>query len=508
MEETSELRQQRLRKLEEIRQLGINPYPYAYEVSHTSKGILDSFEHFESSQEKVSIAGRLMTVRRHGKTSFAHVEDDAGRLQIYIRLDDVGQEAFDLFQLFDIGDIIGVRGHVFRTRTGEVTVQVETVTLLSKSLRPLPEKWHGLRDKEIRYRQRYLDLIMNPDVKETFRMRTEIIRALRSFLDARGFLEVETPVLQPIYGGASARPFITHHNALDVDFYLRIADELYLKRLIVGGFEKVYEFAKDFRNEGMDRTHQPEFTQMELYQAYIDYNDLMELVEEMISTVAQRVLGKTDIAYQGHRIDLSPPWERLSLFESIQKYADADLYGKNVDELRAFCDERNLKVDERLGPGKLIDEIYSELVEPYLMQPTFIKDHPVDMSPLAKRHRDKSDLTERFEPVIGGGEIGNAFSELNDPLDQRERFEQQRKLLEDGDEEAQVLDEDFLRAMEYGMPPMAGLGIGIDRLVMLFTNSPSIRDVILFPQMRPEREGDTHGMSDDDPVDNQKKQTA
>jgi lysyl-tRNA synthetase class 2 len=277
VEETSDLRQQRLRKLEEIRKLGINPYPYTYEVSHTSKRIIDSYEQFESSQEKVSIAGRLMTVRRHGKTSFAHVEDDAARIQIYIRVDDVGQEVFDLFQLFDIGDIIGVQGTVFRTRTGEITVKVETVTLLSKSLRPLPEKWHGLRDKEIRYRQRYLDLIMNPDVKEAFRIRTEIIRALRSFLDERGFLEVETPVLQPIYGGASARPFITHHNALDVDFYLRIADELYLKRLIVGGFEKVYEFAKDFRNEGMDRTHQPEFTQMELYQAYVDYNDLWNL---------------------------------------------------------------------------------------------------------------------------------------------------------------------------------------------------------------------------------------
>jgi lysyl-tRNA synthetase class 2 len=315
---------------------------------------------------------------------------------------------------------------------------------------------------------------------------------MRSFLDERGFLEVETPVLQPIYGGASARPFTTHHNALDVDFYLRIADELYLKKLIVGGFKKVYEFAKDFRNEGMDRTHQPEFTQLELYQAFIDYNDLMKLVEEMISTVAQKVLDTMEIEYQGQRIDLTPPWKRMSLFESIQKYTNVDLYGKSIEELRAFCDEHDMEVEEHFGTGKLIDEIYSELVEPHLIQPTFITNHPVEMSPLAKRHRDNPNLTERFEPVIGGGEIGNAFSELNDPIDQRERFMQQQKLLEAGDEEAQVLDEDFLRAMEYGMPPMAGIGIGIDRLVMLFTNSPSIRDVILFPQMRPEREGDTH----------------
>ena len=497
MEETSELRQHRLRKLEEIRQLGINPYPYKYDMSHSSKTILDNFEQLASSQEKVSIAGRLMTIRGHGKTSFAHIEDEAGRIQIYVRRDDVGEEIFNLFQLFDIGDIIGVHGPVFKTRTGEITVMVETVTLLSKSLRPLPEKWHGLRDKEIRFRQRYLDLIMNPEVKEAFRIRTEIIKALRSFLDERGFLEVETPVLQPIYGGASARPFITHHNALDVDFYLRIADELYLKRLIVGGFEKVYEFAKDFRNEGMDRTHQPEFTQMELYQAYIDYKDLMKLVEEMISTVAQQVLGKMEIEYQGQNINLAPPWQRMTLFEAIQKYTDIDLYGKNIEELRAFCDERGLEPDDGLGEGKLIDEIYSELVEPNLIQPTFITDHPVEMSPLAKRHRENPNLTERFEPVMGGGEIGNAFSELNDPIDQRERFMQQQKLLEAGDEEAQVLDEDFLRAMEYGMPPMAGLGIGIDRLAMLFTNSPSIRDVILFPQMKPEREGDTQIPSDD-----------
>ncbi|MFQ6093560.1 MAG: lysine--tRNA ligase, partial [bacterium] len=322
MEETSELRQQRLRKLEEIRKLGVNPYPHKFEISHSSRTILDTFDQLESSKTKVSIAGRLMTVRRHGRTSFAHLADDAGQIQVYIRSDDVGEQIYGLFQLLDIGDIIGVQGPVFRTRTGETTVLVEDLTLLCKSLRPLPEKWHGLRDKEIRYRQRYLDLIMNPEVKEAFRIRTEVIRAMRAFLDGRGFLEVETPVLQPLYGGASAHPFITHHNALDVDFYLRIADELYLKRLIVGSFEKVYEFAKDFRNEGMDRTHQPEFTQMELYQAYVDYNDLMALVEEMISSVALKVLGKNDIEYQGERIDLAPPWRRMSLFESIQKYTD------------------------------------------------------------------------------------------------------------------------------------------------------------------------------------------
>ena len=491
MEETSELRQQRRKKLEQIRTQGINPHPYTYDVSHSSQTILNTFEELESSKTKVSIAGRIMTVRRHGKTSFAHMSDEAGQIQIYIRLDNVGERAFDLFKLFDIGDIIGVMGPVFRTRTGEVTVMVESLTLLCKSLRPLPEKWHGLRDKEIRYRQRYLDLIMNPEVKETFRIRTEVIRVMRNFLDERGFLEVETPVLQPIYGGASARPFITHHNALDVDFYLRIADELYLKRLIVGGFEKVYEFAKDFRNEGMDRTHQPEFTQMELYQAYIDYNDLMALVEEMISTVADKVLGSMEFEYQGQHIDVSPPWQRMSLFESIKSYTDVDLYGKSIDDLRTFCKERDLEVEDSYGAGKLIDEIYSEFVEPNLIQPTFITDHPVEMSPLAKRHRTNPHLTERFEPVIGGGEIGNAFTELNDPIDQRERFEMQRLLREAGDEEAQVLDEDFLRALEYGMPPTSGLGIGIDRLVMLFTDSPSIRDVILFPQMRPEGGADT-----------------
>lgn len=498
MDETSELRQQRIKKLGDIRNAGINPYPYRFALSHSSKAIIESFDELESSKEKVSMAGRIKTVRLHGKTCFAHLADDTGHIQIYIRRDDVGEDVFSLFRLFDIGDIVGITGPVFKTRTDEITIKVEDITLLSKSLRPLPEKWHGLRDKEIRYRQRYLDLIMNPEVKEAFRIRTEVIRSMRSFLDERGFLEVETPVLQPIYGGASARPFMTHHNALDVDFYLRIADELYLKRLIVGGFEKVYEFAKDFRNEGMDRTHQPEFTQMELYQAYIDYNDLMVLVEEMISTVAQQVLGTMEIEYQGQHIDLSPPWERISLFESIEKFSKVDISQMDVDGLRGFCRERDLEIDEDLHRGQLIDEIYSELVESNLIQPTFITDHPVEMSPLAKRHRNNPDLTERFEPVIGGGEIGNAFSELNDPLDQRERFEQQRKLLEAGDEEAQVLDEDFLRALEYGMPPTGGLGIGIDRLVMLFTDSPSIRDVILFPQMRPEGGAEVREVSAED----------
>lgn len=496
MEELSDLRQQRLKKLEDIRQRGANPYPYAFALTHSTQMIKDAFPELEASKTAVSIAGRIMTMRQHGKTSFAHIADSAGQIQMYIRKDDAGEEVYDLFQLFDIGDIIGVTGPAFRTRAGEITVLAGKIMLLSKSLRPLPEKWHGLRDKEIRYRQRYLDLIMNPDVRKTFRMRSEVIRTMRNFLDQKGFLEVETPVLQPIYGGASARPFVTHHHTLDVDFYLRIADELYLKRLIVGGFEKVYEFAKDFRNEGMDRTHQPEFTQMELYQAYIDYHQMMDLVEEMISTVALQVLGTTRIEYQGQSIDLSPPWRRLTLFEAIKTYTGADLCGQDIVVLRAFCQEKGLELEPGLGAGKIIDEIYSEYVEPHLIQPTFIMDHPVEMSPLAKRHRNNPHLTERFEPVIGGGEIGNAFSELNDPIDQRERFEQQRRLLEQGDEEAQILDEDFIRALEYGMPPTAGLGIGIDRLVMLLSNSPSIRDVILFPQMRPERDSQSeHGES-------------
>lgn len=484
--ELDRLRQQRLRKLEEIRNSRINPYPYKFEPTHSSKEIIDSFEALNSSEEEVSLAGRLMAIRKHGKTCFAHLQDGAGRIQIYLRVDDVGQKLQNFYRFFDIGDFIGARGSAFKTRTGEITVRVKDFQLLSKSLLPLPEKWHGLRDREARYRRRYLDLIMNIEAREVFVTRTRIIQAIRRFLDQHGFLEVETPILQPIYGGASARPFLTHHNALGIDLYLRIADELYLKRLIVGGFERVYEFGKDFRNEGMDRLHNPEFTQLELYQAYADYFDMMEMVEQMVSTVAEELLGTTTIEYQGEKIDLAPPWRRLSFFEAIEEYVGADLYGKDESEIKRLGEEMGLQLDEKLGVGKMLDEIYAELVELRLIQPTFVMDHPVELSPLAKRHRDDPNLSERFEPVICGKELGNAFSELNDPLDQRQRFLEQIVFRELGDEQAQVLDEDFLMALEYGMPPTGGLGLGIDRLTMLFTNSPSIRDVIFFPQMRPE----------------------
>lgn len=479
-------REQRIRKLEKLRSSGINPYPYKFEVSHSSREIIDDFEALNSSEREVSVAGRLMTIRKHGKVCFAHIQDGTGQIQIYLRVNELGEGLDNFYRFFDIGDFIGVKGTVFRTRTGEVTIQVKDFQLLSKSLRPLPEKWHGLRDKELRYRRRYLDLIMNPQVRETFVTRSRVIQAMRRFLDQRGFLEVETPILQPIYGGASARPFTTYHNALDIDLYLRIADELYLKRLIVGGFERVYEFGKDFRNEGMDRFHNPEFTQLELYQIYADYYDMMEITEEMICTVAEEILGTWVIEYQGERIDLTPPWRRVRFFEAIEEYVGVDLYGKDEVEIRRIGGELGLELGERFGMGKMLDEIYSELVEPRLIQPTFVMDHPVELSPLAKRHREDPRFAERFELVICGKEMGNAFSELNDPLDQRQRFMEQMEMRRQGDEEAQVLDEDFLMALEYGMPPTGGLGLGIDRLVMLFTDSPSIRDVILFPQMRPE----------------------
>ena len=403
----------------------------------------------------------------------------------------------EIFKLLDIGDIIGVKGEVFSTRTGEITIKVSQLELLSKTLRTLPivkEKVQGderivydkFADKELRYRQRYVDLIVNSEVRNVFTIRSKIISAMRNYLDKQGYLEVETPVLQPVYGGASARPFVTHHNALDMELYLRIADELYLKRLIVGGYEGVYEISKDFRNEGIDRFHNPEFTMMELYIAYQDYHYMMELVEQMISTLAIEVLGEAKITYQGQEIDLTPPWKRVKMFDAIREYTGKDLYGKNLDELRKAAKELDIKIESFWREGKIIDEIFSERVEPNLVQPTFVMDYPVELSPLAKRHREDPRLVERFEPFVGGREIGNAFSELNDPIDQRERFLAQKKLLDLGDEEAQILDDDFIKALEYGMPPTTGLGIGIDRLVMLFTDQPSIRDVIFFPHMRPE----------------------
>jgi len=495
LEDVNQLVAQRWQKLDRLAEMDINAYPYKFDRTNTSKQIKDQFETLEN--QTVRIAGRVMANRQMGKAGFLDLQDMDGRIQIFVRKNTLGENGFDVYKLLDIGDIIGVDGLVFKTKTGEISVAANELTLLTKTVRPLPiakEReedgkrivYDAFSDKEQRYRQRYVDLIVNPEVRDVFIKRSKIISAMRDFLNSRGYLEVETPILQPIYGGASARPFVTHHNALDMKLYLRIADELYLKRLMVGGFDGVFEFAKDFRNEGMSRFHNPEFTQMELYVAYKDYYWMMELVEQMISTIAERVLGSTRITYQGHEIDLAPPWKRLPLFEGIKEYAGLDLYGKSEKELRQAAKKLNVTVDESWGSGKIIDEIFGEYVEPKLIQPTFIMDHPVEISPLAKKHRGKPGLVERFEPVIAGKEIGNAFSELNDPKDQRERFEAQMGLKARGDEEAQVLDEDYLRAIEYGLPPTAGLGIGIDRLVMFLTDQPSIRDVLFFPHMRPE----------------------
>ncbi|MCZ6677267.1 MAG: lysine--tRNA ligase, partial [Candidatus Poribacteria bacterium] len=434
----------------------------------------------------VCIAGRIMTKRDHGKSGFAHVQDGSGRVQIYVRQNLVGKAAYQVYKVLDVGDTIGVKGFVFRTRTGEITVLVHEVELLAKSVRPLPEKWHGLQDQETRYRQRYVDLIVNPEVKQVFVNRTRIIQAIRDYLNEQDFIEVETPILQPIYGGANARPFTTHHNALDMPLYLRIANELYLKRLIIGGFDRVYEFARDFRNEGMDRDHNPEFTMIELYQAYADYEDMMLLTENLVANTAKTVFGSTQITYQGDSISLDPPWRRLTMIESIREVGGLELEDLSDEALRDAALAAKVELEGTESRGHLIDELFGALVEPNLVQPTFICDFPIEISPLAKKKRGNDRLVERFEFFIGRIEMGNAFSELNDPIDQRERFIEQAKKWEAGDEEAFMMDEDYLRALEYGMPPTGGLGIGIDRLAMLLTDQRSIRDVILFPQMRPE----------------------
>jgi lysyl-tRNA synthetase class 2 len=496
LEELNQLILQRREKLLKLREMGINPYPYQFSRTHNSDEIIANFE--KLNEQDVSVAGRIMSNRLMGKAAFFHIQDMQGRIQVYLKKDEVGDKSFEMYKMLDIGDIVGVSGKVFRTRTGEITIYCTSLVLLSKSLRPLPivkEKiengqkviYDPFSDKELRYRQRYVDLIVNPEVRQVFIQRSKIITSMRQFLDRHEFLEVQTPILQPLYGGATARPFVTHHNALDMKLYLRIADELYLKRLIVGGFDGVYEFGDDFRNEGIDRFHNPEFTQMELYVAYRDYYWMMEFTEKMIHTVAQEVLGTASITYQGQEIDLTPPWKRLPLFEGIREHAGIDISEMDETDLRKTAENLGVKVENSWGAGKIIDEIFGEFVEPKLTQPTFITDYPLEMSPLAKKHRDNPRLVERFEPIIAGKEIGNAFSELNDPLDQRERFEAQMDLRAKGDEEAQMLDEDFIRALEYGMPPTAGLGVGIDRLTMLLTDSPSIRDVIFFPHMRPEQ---------------------
>ncbi len=496
-EELNALMVRRREELDQLRKLGIEPYPYEYDRDAYSADIIESFKDGDP-QKVVSVAGRIMSLRKMGKASFCHIQDSKGKLQIYLRKDDLG-DIYDAFRLLDIGDIIGAKGFVFRTRMGEVSVHAQELKLLAKSLRPLPivkEKtdeagakivFDPFADKELRYRQRYVDLVVNPTVREVLMKRTMILRAIRKFLDEKKYLEVETPVLQPLYGGASARPFITHHNTLDMQLYLRIADELYLKRLIVGGYDGVYEIAKDFRNEGMDRTHNPEFTMLELYVAYHDYKWMMELVEQMIFSVAVALNGNAKVKLGEHEIDFTPPWKRITMYDAIQEYTGRKLRGKSESDLRAIAKEMHVDVEPSAGSGKIVDEIFSVKVQPHLLQPTFIMDYPVEMSPLAKKHRTEEGLVERFEGMVNGQEICNAFSELNDPIDQRARFEDQVRLKERGDEEAQIFDEDFLRALEYGMPPTAGLGIGIDRLTMLLTGQDSIRDVIFFPQMKSEK---------------------
>ncbi len=540
LEEMNKLRAERRQNLEEIKEMGLDPFGSKYEAENKAREIKDNFTELEG--EQVSLSGRLMAVRSHGRASFADLQDFTGRIQLYFRQDEVGEEDYEFFQDLDIGDIIGLEGEVFKTNRGEISVKVTDFTFQTKALRPLPEKFHGLKDKELRYRQRYLDLIVNPEVKDTFIKRSEIIKEIRNYLENQGFLEVETPMMHPIAGGATARPFITHHNALDIDLYLRIAPELYLKRLIVGGLEKVFEINRNFRNEGMSYKHNPEFTMMELYQANADYHDMMELTENLVATVAEKVLGTTTVDFEGQEIDLSTPWPRLTMIEAVKKYTGVD-FNEISDDAEARQAARDLGLEleassnsdsESLNPsvknietrassnndieaessasnnsqtkdssfnnsenresqqeklpgwGEILNLIFEERVEEKLIQPVFIKDYPLEVSPLAKRIEDRPELTYRFEPFICARELGNAFTELNNPLEQRRRFEAQVSRRETGDEEAHMMDEDYIRALEYGMPPTGGLGIGIDRLVMLFTDSSSIKDVILFPTMRPE----------------------
>ncbi len=487
MEDQHKLVQVRMEKLGALEERGLNPYAYGFERSHRLSEIVASGESMVEAAEKVRIAGRMMSKRRHGKVAFSHLEDEQGRLQIYVRKDEIGEDNYELFKLLEVGDFVAVEGTVILTKTGELTVQATRVEALTKTLRPLPEKWHGLTDKEIRYRQRYLDLLMNAEVRANFRRRAEVIQKIRDVLLEEEFLEVETPILQPLYGGATARPFTSNYHALsDMTVYLRIANELYLKRLIVGGYDRVFEFAKDFRNEGMDKTHNPEFTMMECYAAYWDYEDVMGLVERIFARLAERFGEDGKIQFGEHRIDFSKGFRRARFLDLLKEATGDEFAAMSRDEVFARAETLGVEVDETMGKAKLLDEIFSEKVEPGLIQPTFVCDHPKELSPLAKIHREDPDLVERFEPFVAGFEVGNAFSELNDPRDQRARFEEQLRLREAGDDEAQQLDHDFLRALEYGMPPTGGLGLGVDRIVMLFTDNQSIRDVLFFPQMRPE----------------------
>ena len=481
------LLQERLDKLAAWRRHGVDPYPHAFHRTHTSDEV--RAQETQLAGQPVSIAGRIMTLRGHGKTSFAHVQDGAGRFQVYARQDELG-DRYELWQLLEVGDHVGCMGTLFRTRTGELTLQVREFHILAKSMRPLPDKWHGLADKEVRYRQRYVDLFVNPEVREVFVKRSRIVSAVRSHLLGRGFLEVETPVLQPLYGGASARPFATHHNALDCELFLRVAPELYLKRLLVGGLEGVFEVARNFRNEGMDRSHNPEFTMLELYVAYWDYEDQMRLTEELVRDAA-RAVGALQVRYGEHELDFAPAFERVRFVAALEAAAGEPIRGATADALRGIARRLHVAHDPRDSAARLLDTLFGALVEPSLIRPTFVIDYPKELSPLAKDHRSQAGLVERFELYVAGMELANAFSELNDPIEQRRRFEEQVAARAGGDLEAHPLDEDYLRALEYGMPPAGGLGVGIDRLVMLLTGSPSIRDVLLFPAMRPETTAET-----------------
>ena len=499
----------RREKLEKLTQMGINAFPAdEYTITDSAQSIKEGFE----EGKKVKIAGRLISRRIQGKASFAELQDSSGCIQVYFNRDEIcptdDKELYNEVykHLLDIGDIIGVEGELFKTQVGEMTVMVKNFTLLTKTLRPLPFAkidengvvHDAFNDPELRYRQRYVDLVVNPEVKDVFIKRTKLFNAMRQFFNDAGYFEVETPILQSIPGGAAARPFITHHNALDIPLYLRIANELYLKRLIVGGFDGVYEFSKNFRNEGMDRTHNPEFTAMEIYVAYKDYNWMMDFTERLLEHCAKAVNGTTKAVFGEHEIDWKAPYERISMTDAIKKFTGYDITGKNEEELRTFAKSIGINVDETMGKGKLIDEIFGEKCEGNFIQPTFITDYPIEMSPLTKKHRDKEGLTERFELMVCGKEIANSYSELNDPIDQRERFEEQMRLSEKGDDEAMFIDQDFLRALEYGMPPTAGLGIGMDRLIMFLTNNASIQEVLFFPQMRPEKKMPAIELGDDE----------
>lgn len=482
----NELLQIRREKLESLKKAGKNPYLVEkVHVTHYSQQVKDQFDRLEGVE--MTMAGRIMTRREHGKASFIHLQDKDGQLQVYLREDRLGQEAYqDFIHYYDIGDLVEVKGEPFRTKRGEISLKASTLRLVSKSLQILPEKWHGLKDTDTRYRQRYVDLIVNPEVKHVFRTRSKVIQSIRAYLDQRDYLEVETPILDTLAGGANAKPFITHHNALDIDMYLRIATELHLKRLIVGGFDRVYEIGRIFRNEGMSIKHNPEFTSIELYQAYADYEEIMELTENLVAHAAMQALGTMKVTYQGQEIDFTPPWKRMTMVEACREFAGIDFDAISTkEELKALCKEKHLEIEGEFTKGWVIAEAFETFVEKNLIQPIFITQHPVEVSPLAKRNPENPELTNRFEAFVNTWEIANAFSELNDPIDQRERFVEQAKQKAAGSEEAHPYDEDFVNALEIGLPPTGGMGLGIDRLVMLFTDSPSIRDVILFPTMKP-----------------------